>query len=180
MSRSYSFHFAAFLRTLRSLGRSRKKSTRQDRQFPRSGSASITAPDFEETLRNPPSSPARARSYFFRQVENTFLVHVTKTRMDSAAYSLLTRFTHLTEIIKLGDVGTASIVRPGRVLFFKGDSFVKVFSVGVKSWIQWKLLPWHGLAEQLDAVRTTYPSSSNISQLGDSAEHVSYAVSWTA
>jgi len=58
---------------------------------------------------------------------NTFIVSVSKTRMDSAAYAMLTWFRPLNEEIKLGDIGTASVVGPRAIYFFKGNSFVKVF-----------------------------------------------------
>jgi hypothetical protein len=63
-----------------------------------------------------------------------FNLTITKTRSDSAAYAMLTSAVRFLEpsdsgiprIIKLGEAGTASIVLPDRVLFFKGLAFVVV------------------------------------------------------
>jgi hypothetical protein len=58
---------------------------------------------------------------------NTFIVSVSKTRMDSAAYALLTSSRPLNDQIKLTDIGTASIVGLRSAYFFKGNKFVQVF-----------------------------------------------------
>lgn len=48
--------------------------------------------------------------------------------MDSAAYSLLTAAVPAGQQMKLGAIGTASAADPRTVVFFKGNSFVKIAS----------------------------------------------------
>jgi hypothetical protein len=62
-----------------------------------------------------------------------FYIVVTKMRSDSGAYSFLTmrvdyerRMNSLSQAIKLGEVGTASVILPKSILFFKGPTFVEV------------------------------------------------------
>ena len=57
---------------------------------------------------------------------NTFVVTLTRTKMDSGAYSLLTAATPAGQQLKLGAIGTASVSDPHLVVFFKGSNFVKV------------------------------------------------------
>jgi hypothetical protein len=58
----------------------------------------------------------------------TYLVDISKTRSDSVAYALLTSARPFNGEIKLGLVGTASIIGPRKVLFCKGPNFASVFS----------------------------------------------------
>ena len=61
-----------------------------------------------------------------------FFLQLTKTSSDSHAYALLTNRgpelgkSALTETVSFGELGTASITVPGRVLFCKGSVFVVV------------------------------------------------------
>jgi hypothetical protein len=126
--------------------------------FRAQGPASIPANGFEENIPDAAIISNAARSYSSVS-GNTFLVYLTKTRMDSAAYSLLTRVRHLDrEMITVGGVGTASIVGERWVFFFKGDSFVKVLqSEGkVSSTAEIDSLA-RGLAQQLDAGENDIP-----------------------
>lgn len=125
--------------------------------FRAQGPASIPANGFEENLSDAAVVSSASRSYSSAS-GNTFLVNVTKTRMDAAAYSLLTRLRPTDWEIRVGDVGTASIVGPGRVLFFKGDSFVNVFSTESKVLDTAEITNLaRGLAEQLDAGENDIP-----------------------
>jgi len=71
-------------------------------------------------------------SYAFRRYRapsgKTYLVDLSKMRSDSAAYALLTSSGPANGEIKLGLVGTGSIIGPRRVLFCKGSNFVGVSS----------------------------------------------------
>ncbi|HEV2829448.1 MAG TPA: DUF6599 family protein [Pyrinomonadaceae bacterium] len=58
----------------------------------------------------------------------TYLIDISQTRNNSAAYALLASARPLASEIKLGIVGAASIQTPQRVLFCKGDNFAVVFS----------------------------------------------------
>lgn len=60
---------------------------------------------------------------------NTFIVYLSKTRTDSAAYALLTWSRPPNQEIKFADVGTASFVGPRSAFFFKGNTFVKVLQL---------------------------------------------------
>lgn len=55
-------------------------------------------------------------------------IHVSLTRAlsDSGAFSLLTRCKSGSEEIKLGNVGTAAIIKPTGICFFRGRDFVIV------------------------------------------------------
>jgi hypothetical protein len=71
---------------------------------------------------------SRARRLYVSSGGETFKVTLIKTRTDSAAFSLLTHFAPNlpTSPIKSGEVGTASVSRPGGVFFFKGPAAVEV------------------------------------------------------
>lgn len=73
-------------------------------------------------------------SYAFRRYRapsgKTYLVDISKMRTASAAYALLTSAGPSNGEIKLGLVGTGSILGPRRVLFCKGSNFVGVSSEG--------------------------------------------------
>jgi hypothetical protein len=57
---------------------------------------------------------------------HTILVGLTRTLNDSGAFSLLTRHRSGSEEIKLGIVGTAAIIKPTGIVFFRGRDFVIV------------------------------------------------------
>jgi hypothetical protein len=72
------------------------------------------------------------RDYSFAK-GGKFYVVVTKMRSDSGAYSFLTmrveyerRMNSLSQTIHVGEVGTASVILPKSILFFKGPTFVEV------------------------------------------------------
>ena len=58
-----------------------------------------------------------------------FVVSVFKTRNEAGAFSLLTLERQNDEELRLGEVGTASIVSPDAVSFSKGNTFVRVLPV---------------------------------------------------
>ncbi|MEP6743757.1 MAG: DUF6599 family protein [bacterium] len=64
---------------------------------------------------------------YLSQTGNTFVVDLVQTKMDSAAYSILTAAAILAnQPIKLGAIGTATAIRPNSIVFFKGNTFVRV------------------------------------------------------
>lgn len=90
---------------------------------------------------------------------NTFIVSVSKTRMDSAAYALLTSFRPLNGEIKLGNTGTASIVGPRSIYFFKGNNFVRVFSTSSTRSSEDEITGLaRALAQQLDGGENQIPA----------------------
>jgi hypothetical protein len=79
------------------------------------------------------SNPAMGRVYRSQKGEK-FTLTVNKTSKDSEAYDVLTNFAQSlrekdslpAQAIRTGEVGTASIIFPDRILFFKGTVFVSV------------------------------------------------------
>jgi hypothetical protein len=69
---------------------------------------------------------SRAMRTYISRTGNTLAIVLTRTKTDSAAYSLLTAAVPDGQQIKLGAIGTASTTDPRAVFFFKGNSFVKI------------------------------------------------------
>ncbi|MDQ1638355.1 MAG: hypothetical protein QOF62_1694 [Pyrinomonadaceae bacterium] len=69
---------------------------------------------------------SRTTRTYISRTGNTFVVVLTQTKMDSAAYSLLTAAVPAGQQMKLGAIGTASAADPHMVVFFKGNNFVKI------------------------------------------------------
>ena len=96
------------------------------------------------------------RTYISR-TGNTFVVTLTRTKMDSGAYSLLTATTPAGQQLKLGAIGTASASDPHLVVFFKGSNFVKVTPAeSAAPEVELNGLA-NALAEQLDAGENDIP-----------------------
>jgi hypothetical protein len=146
--------------------------------FRAQGPASIPAQGFEENIGEAAVVSNAARSYSSVS-GNTFLVYVTKTRMDSAAYTLLTRARHSNQEIKIGDVGTASIVGPQWVFFFKGDTFVKVLQLDKKVLDTAEITNLaRALAQQLDGRENDIPVLvKHLTDWETVQPHASYVVS---
>lgn len=89
------------------------------------GSASSTPNGATETEE---SIVARTTRTYVSRTGNAFVIVLTQTKMDSAAYSLLTAAVPAGRQMKLGAIGTASAADPRTVVFFKGNSFVKIAS----------------------------------------------------
>jgi uncharacterized protein DUF6599 len=125
--------------------------------FRAQGPASRPPQGFEEN--NPQTGViSNAARRYSSTSGNSFLVYVTKTRMDSAAYSLLTQVRSDGQEIKVGDVGTASIVGPWSAFFFKGNSFVKIVRDESKVLDPAELTSLaRGLAQQLDGSENDIP-----------------------
>ncbi len=87
------------------------------------GLPSSTANGAKETEE---SIVSRTTRNYISRTGNTFVVVLTQTKMDSAAYSLLTAAVPAGQQIKLGAIGTASVADPSTVVFFKGNNFVKI------------------------------------------------------
>jgi hypothetical protein len=145
--------------------------------FRAQGPVSLPVHAFPEFLEAAVVSNA-ARSYSSVN-GNTFLVYVTRTRMDSAAYSLLTWDRPPNQAIKVGDIGTASVGGEWGVFFFKGDSFVKVLQSEskVSATAEMDSLA-RGLAQQLDAGENDIPVLVKHLPSWETVQpHASYAVS---
>ncbi|HBB86137.1 MAG TPA: hypothetical protein DC047_00805 [Blastocatellia bacterium] len=69
---------------------------------------------------------SRTTRTYISHTGNAFVVVLTQTKMDSAAYSLLTAALPAGQQMKLDAIGTASAADPRTVVFFKGNSFVKI------------------------------------------------------
>jgi hypothetical protein len=83
---------------------------------------------------------------------DVFYVTIIKTLSDSGAFALLSAHRTTSQEVKLGVVGTASIIRPGGVDFFRGPSFVMIGSAGKAGANQDELLHLaQSLARGLDA-----------------------------
>jgi uncharacterized protein DUF6599 len=93
--------------------------------FRAQSSRSIPPQSFEEDVSDDTVLATFTRTYSSAN-GNIFLVYITRTVTDSAAYALLTRARVIDQQIKLGDVGTAGIVGPQAAFFFKGNAFVRV------------------------------------------------------
>ncbi|HEX9545118.1 MAG TPA: DUF6599 family protein [Pyrinomonadaceae bacterium] len=87
---------------------------------------------------------------------NTFVVRFTLTQNDSSAYALLTTVKDSNEEVKVGGIGTASIVGSGRIYFVKGDAFVHIVNLS-KSPAPELVQLASGLAEQLDSGENDIP-----------------------
>ena len=60
-----------------------------------------------------------------------FVAELVKTRTDAGAYALLTNsgmYSTSSQGVKLNDVGTAQMITPGGIAFFKGAAFVQIYS----------------------------------------------------
>jgi hypothetical protein len=81
----------------------------------------------------------------------TYVVDISETRSDSAAYTLLTSARGFNGEIKLDVVGAASIVAPRRVLFCKGSNFAGISSGGTDVPSEDEMVELaRGLAQQLE------------------------------
>jgi hypothetical protein len=87
------------------------------------GSASSTPNGAKETEE---SIVSRTTRTYISRTGNVFVIVLTQTKMDSAAYSLLTAAVPAGQQMKLGAIGTASAADPHTVVFYKGSSFVKI------------------------------------------------------
>jgi hypothetical protein len=95
--------------------------------FTATGAPSIPAHGFSEegSLQDVVSHAARP---YASPNGYTVTVFLTRTLTDSAAYALLTRSRSYSQSIRLGVIGTASIVGPRWVFFSKGNTFVKILA----------------------------------------------------
>jgi hypothetical protein len=126
--------------------------------FRAQGPASLPPMGFDEIFPDEDVNVSNAARKYASINGNTFLVVVGKTRMDSAAYSLLTRVRPDGQEIKFSDVGTASIAGPRGLFFFKGDNFVKVVPADGKAIDLVEITSLaRGLAEQLDGGENDIP-----------------------
>jgi len=83
---------------------------------------------------------------------DVFYVDIVKTLSDSGAFALLSAHRTTSQEVKLGVIGTACIIRPGGVDFFRGPSFVMISSARKVSANQDELLNLaRSLAQGLNA-----------------------------
>jgi hypothetical protein len=95
-----------------------------------------------------PNGTTVTRTYV-DQNGNTFGVLLTRTQNDSGAYAFLTTVKDASEEVKVGGIGTASIVTSGWIDFVKGNAFVHIISLSKNSAPELEQLA-NALAEQLD------------------------------
>jgi hypothetical protein len=88
---------------------------------------------------------------------NSFEVVLARTQNDSSAYALLTASKPDGKEVKLGGIGTASIVESGRIDFVKGNTYVHLVNVS-KSLAPDELIQLaNALAQQLDSGEDDVP-----------------------
>ncbi len=81
---------------------------------------------------------------------NTFEAVLTRTQNDSSAYSLLTASRPDGKEVKLGGIGTASIVNGGSIDFVKGNVYVHLINLSNSAAPDELVQLAHSLAQQLD------------------------------
>lgn len=126
---------------------------------------------------------ARLRRRYVATNGETFDVTVARTPNDSSAYALMTAsLAALGGEIKIGDVGTASIIRPGRVQFVKGNAFVDVVTESKDPAAQVELVQLaNAFAQQLDSGENDIPVLIKHLPNWETAQpHASYVVSLQA
>lgn len=101
----------------------------------------------------------RLRRTYLAANGETFDVTVARTLNDSSAYALLTASPAAVDgEIKIGGIGTASIVTPGRVEFVKGNAFVYVVTESKNPDAQVELVELaNAFAQQLDSGENDIP-----------------------
>jgi hypothetical protein len=84
---------------------------------------------------------------------------IVRTPNDSSAYALMTAgLSSITGEIKIGGIGTASVIKPGVVEFVKGNAFVYAVTEAKDPAAQEKLIQLaHAFAEQLDSGENDIP-----------------------
>jgi hypothetical protein len=89
----------------------------------------------------------------------TFAVTVVRTPNDSSAYALMTAALSASGgEIKIGGIGTASVIKPGLVEFVKGNAFVNVIIDSKNSGAQVELIELAtAFAQQLDSGENDIP-----------------------
>src|SRR6185295_10397997 len=90
---------------------------------------------------------------------DTFNMAVTRTKNDSSAYALMTAsLAAVGGEIKIGDIGTASIVTEGRVQFVKGNAYVYLVTESKNPGAQVELVELaNAFAQQLDSGENDIP-----------------------
>jgi len=101
--------------------------------FTAKGTASIPAHGFSEESSLEEDVVSHAARTYASMNGYTVTVYLSRTATDSGAYALLTRSRSYSEAIRLGVIGTASIVGPHWVFFSKGSSFVKILQTDTHS-----------------------------------------------
>jgi uncharacterized DUF497 family protein len=94
---------------------------------------------------------------YFAENGHSIVVSVFKTRKDASAFSLLTLQRQNDEEVRLGEIGTASVVAADRVSFAKGNTFVTVLSVRRTATKEELVELSHSLAELIDAGENQIP-----------------------
>jgi hypothetical protein len=89
---------------------------------------------------------------------HTIVVSVFKTRNDASAFSLLTLQRQDDQEVRLGEVGTASVVSSDEVSFSKGNTFVRVLPVRKTAMEDELLQLARSVAEQIDAGENQIPA----------------------
>ena len=102
------------------------------------------------------AEPYAARTYSGAN-GNAFEITLVRTRNDSSAYSLLTLSRPVDREVKLGDVGTASVLQPDRITFFKGSNFAYIVNVSKSPAPDELVQLANSLAEVLDSGENDIP-----------------------
>ena len=108
----------------------------------------------------------------------TFEVVLSRAQNDSSAYSLLTLIKETSgEEIKIGGVGTASVIKSDWIDFVKGNVFVSVFSQSKTPAAAGLVQLANDIAQQLDSGENDIPVLLKHLPNWESAQpHASYAV----
>ncbi len=88
---------------------------------------------------------------------DTFEVTLARTQNDSGAYALLTASRPEGKEVKLGEIGTASIVDGASIDFVKGNAYVHLVSLSSSSTSDELVQVARGLAQQLDKGENDIP-----------------------
>lgn len=94
---------------------------------------------------------------YFADNSHTVVVSVFKTRKDASAFSLLTLQRKNGEEVRLGEIGTASVVAGDGVSFSKGNTFVTVLPVRRNATKEELVELARSLAELIDAGENEIP-----------------------
>jgi hypothetical protein len=126
-----------------------------------------------------PELKRSSRTYVAANGE-TFNIELARTPNDSSAYALLTASRpEVSDEIRMGDIGTASIVTPGRAEFVRGNAFVIVVTESKNPGAQVELVELaKAFAQQLDSGENDIPVLVKHLPNWEAAQaHASYIVS---
>jgi hypothetical protein len=126
--------------------------------FKARGAAAAPAAGFLAQLRPAEAGVTSTAARSYVGADGTiFIVDLVRTRMESAAYALLTHST-MGQDIKLAEIGTAGSTNSSRTVFFKGRDFVQISSNGTTRTSEDELIALaRGVAARLEAGEKEIP-----------------------